>query len=176
MKPPNVLVIAEHDNHALKAATLVALGAAARLGDGIDVLVAGSDIEAITAQAARITGVRRVCAAKAHHLSCALPEDLAPLIAAMAPEYSHFIAGATSFGKNLMPRVAAVLDVAQISEVIAILSADTFVTPRYAGNVLATVRSSDPQKVLTIRNTAFTPASATERSAPIEVIEAGQPE
>ena len=169
------LVVAEHDNHALKAATLVALSAAARLGDGIDVLVAGSDIDAVTRQAARIDGVRRVCAAKAEHLGCALPEDLAPLIAAMAPAYSHLIAAATSFGKNLMPRVAAVLDVAQVSEVIAIHSTDTFVTPRYAGNVLATVRSSDPVKVLTIRAAAFTPATATDRSAPIEVVEAGEP-
>ena len=116
------LVIAEHDNHALKAATLVALTAAGRLGGNTDVLVAGSDIDAVTRQAAGIGGVTRVRRAKADYLSSALPEDLAPLIASMAPAYSHLIAGATSFGKNLMPRVAAVLDVAQISDVVAIHS------------------------------------------------------
>jgi electron transfer flavoprotein alpha subunit len=169
------LVVAEHDNQALKAATRVALTAAARLGSDVDVLVAGSDIDSVIRQAAAIGGVTRVRAAQADHLSSALPEDLAPLIAGMAPAYSHLIAAATSFGKNLMPRVAAVLDVAQVSDVVAIRSADTFVTPRYAGNVLATVRSSDTVKVLTIRTTAFAPATATDRIAPIEVVEAARP-
>jgi electron transfer flavoprotein alpha subunit len=169
------LVIAEHDSHALKAATLVALSAAGRLGGDVDVLVAGDDIDAVTQQAASIDGVRRVCAAQANHLSAALAEDLAPLIVGMASAYSHLLAGATSFGKNLMPRVAALLDVAQVSDVVAIESADTFVSPRYAGNVLATVRSADTTKVLTIRTTAFAPLAATDRSAPIERVDAGRP-
>jgi electron transfer flavoprotein alpha subunit len=169
------LVLAEHDNHALKAATLVAVAAAARLGGDVEILVAGNDIGAVARHAAGIAGVTKVRAAEAQHLSSALPEDLAPLITGMAPAYSHLVAGATSFGKNLMPRVAALLDVAQISDVVAVLSTDTFVRPMYAGNVLATVRSSDGVKVLTIRPTGFAPATATDRIAPIEVVEPGTP-
>jgi electron transfer flavoprotein alpha subunit len=169
------LVVAEHDDHALKAATLIALSAAAQLGGDVHVLVAGSDIDTVALQATGISGVTKVRVAKADHLSSALPEDFAPLIAEIAPAYSHLIAGATSFGKNLMPRVAALLDVAQVSDVVAIQSADTFVSPRYAGNILATVRSADTVKVLTIRTTAFAPAKATDRTAPIESVEAAQP-
>ena len=166
-----VLVIAEHDNQTLKTATLNAVTAAARLGDDIHVLVAGSQSAAVAEQAARIAGVTRVRSADATHYGHALAENLAALVVKIAPDYSHVIAPATTTAKNVMPRVAALLDVAQISEISAVESADTFVRPIYAGNVLAKVRSADPIKVITVRTTAFAAAPAEGGTAAIDALE-----
>ena len=166
-----VLVIAEHDNQTLKTATLNAVTAAARLGDDIHVLVAGSQSAAVAEQAARIAGVTRVRFADAAHYGHALAENLAALVVKIAPDYSHVIAPATTTAKNVMPRVAALLDVAQISEISAVESADTFVRPIYAGNVLAKVRSADPIKVITVRTTAFAAAPAEGGTAAIDALE-----
>ncbi|MFM0614395.1 FAD-binding protein [Paraburkholderia nemoris] len=166
-----VLVIAEHDNQTLKTATLNAVTAAARLGDDIHVLVAGSQSAAVAEQAARIAGVTRVRSADATHYGHALAENLAALVVKIAPDYSHVIAPATTTAKNVMPRVAALLDVAQISEISAVESADTFVRPIYAGNVLAKVRSADPIKVITVRTTAFAAAPAEGGTATIDALE-----
>ncbi|CAB3725159.1 Electron transfer flavoprotein subunit alpha [Paraburkholderia sediminicola] len=166
-----VLVIAEHDNQALKTATLNAVTAAARLGDDIHVLVAGSQSAVVAEQAARIAGVTRVRYADAVHYGHALAENLAALVVKIASDYSHVIASATTTAKNVMPRVAALLDVAQISEISAVESADTFVRPIYAGNVLAKVRSADPIKVITVRTTAFAAAPAEGGTAAIDALE-----
>src|SRR6266702_21676 len=165
-----VLVIAEHDNQVLKTATLNAVTAAARLGDDIHVLVAGSHNATVAEQAARIAGVTRVRLADAAHYGHALAENLAALVVKIAADYGHVIAPATTTAKNVMPRVAALLDVAQISEIVAVESADTFVRPIYAGNVLATVRSADPIKVITVRTTAFAAAPAEGGAAAIEAL------
>ncbi len=138
-----VLVIAEHDNQSLKGATLNTVTAAARLGDDVHILVAGYNCRAVAEQAAKVAGVTKVRLADAEHYAHPLAENWAPLVVGLAQGYSHLLAPATTTGKNLMPRVAALLDVAQISEIVAVESADTFVRPIYAGNVLATVRSAD---------------------------------
>jgi electron transfer flavoprotein alpha subunit len=166
-----VLVIAEHDNQTLRNATLNAITAAARVGDDIHVLVAGEQCAKVSEQAARVAGVTRVLAADAAHYGHALAENLAALIVKVAGQYSHIVAPATTTAKNVMPRVAALLDVAQISDVIAVESADTFVRPIYAGNVLATVRSADAIKVITVRTTAFAAAPAEGGAAAIEALE-----
>ncbi|MFL9932589.1 FAD-binding protein [Paraburkholderia sp. RL18-103-BIB-C] len=166
-----VLVIAEHDNQTLRNATLNAITAAARVGDDIHVLVAGEQCAKVSEQAARVAGVTRVLAADAAHYGHALAENLAALIVKVAGQYSHIVAPATTTAKNVMPRVAALLDVAQISDVIAVESADTFVRPIYAGNVLATVRSADAIKVITVRTTAFAAAPAEGGAAAIEELE-----
>jgi electron transfer flavoprotein alpha subunit len=166
-----ILVIAEHDNRSLKAATLNTVAAAQKIGGEIDVLVAGTDCGAAASQAAQLQGVARVKVADAAHYAAQTAENLGALIVANAAGYSHILAPATTCGKNLMPRVAALLDVAQISEITAVESADTFVRPIYAGNALATVRSADPIKVITVRTTAFD-AVATGGSAAIESISA----
>ena len=156
----SILVIAEHDNAALKAATLNTITAAAKLGGDVHVLVAGYDCEAVCLAAAKVAGVAKVRCAAARHYEAQLAENLAALVVANAAAYTHILAPATSFGKNVAPRVAALLDVAQVSDIIAVLGADTFVRPIYAGNALATVKSSDSVKVLTVRSTAFEAAAA----------------
>jgi electron transfer flavoprotein alpha subunit len=166
------LLIAEHDNKVLKPATRHALRAAARLGGDLRVLVAGSGCGEVARQAAALDGVARVQLVDAPHYADQLAENLAPLVAGLATGCSHVLAPATTFGKNLMPRVAALLDVAQISDIVAVQSADTFVRPIYAGNVLATVQSQDPVKVITVRTTAFDAAS-DGGSAPVEAAAAG---
>ncbi|MDN2709907.1 electron transfer flavoprotein subunit alpha/FixB family protein [Janthinobacterium sp. SUN118] len=155
-----ILVIAEHDHHSLRASTLNTLGAASLLGGEIHVLVAGSDCAAAAAQAAQLAGVAKVLLADAPHYAAQTAENLAALIVAHAAPCSHILAPAGTYGKNALPRVAALLDVAQISEISAVLSPDTFVRPIYAGNVLATVTSHDRVKVVTVRGTAFEPAGA----------------
>ena len=165
-----VLVLAEHDNAALKAPTLNAVAAAAKIGGEIHLLVAGAACAGAAAAAAKVAGVAKVLKADAPHLGHDLPENLAPLIAKLAPGYGHVVAAATTLGKNVMPRAAALLDAQQISDVIAIESADTFVRPIYAGNALATVMSADKVKVLTIRLTAFAAVAAEGGSAAIEAI------
>jgi electron transfer flavoprotein alpha subunit len=166
-----ILVIAEHDNAALKAATLNTVAAAQKIGGDIHVLVAGSGCAAAAQQAAGLQGVATVKVADAAHYAAQTAENLTALVIANAGGYSHILAPATTFGKNLAPRVAALLDVAQISEITAVESADTFVRPIYAGNALATVKSADAVKVITVRSTAFD-AVGTGGSAAIESIAA----
>ena len=151
----SILVIAEHDHAALKAATLNTVAAAAKLGGDIHVLVAGANCAGAAQAAAALAGVARVKLADAPLYAEQTAENIAALIVANAEGYTHIIAAATTFGKNLLPRVAALLDVAQISEICGIESPDTFIRPIYAGNALATVKSADRVKVITVRTTAF---------------------
>ena len=169
-----ILVIAEHDNAGLKAATLNTVSAAAKLGADIEVLVAGSGCAAAAQAAAQLTGVTKVKVADAAAYAEQGAENLAALLVGLvqAGGYSHVLAPATTYGKNVLPRVAALLDVAQISDIVAIESADTFVRPIYAGNALATVKSSDAVKVITVRTTAFD-AVGNGGSAAVETIAAG---
>ncbi|UCV11930.1 FAD-binding protein [Dechloromonas denitrificans] len=150
-----ILVIAEHDHASLKAATLNTVAAAAKIGGDIHVLVAGTACSGAAQQAAGLQGVSKVKVADAAHYQSQTAENLSALVIANAAGYSHILAPATTFGKNLLPRVAALLDVAQISEITGVESADTFVRPIYAGNALATVKSADAVKVITVRTTAF---------------------
>ena len=166
-----ILVIAEHDNQSLKAATLNTVTAAQKIGGDIHVLVAGADCAAAAQQAAALQGVAVVKLADAAQFAAQTAENLTALVVANAGGYSHILAPATTFGKNLAPRVAALLDVAQISEITAVESADTFVRPIYAGNALATVQSADAVKVITVRSTAFD-AVANGGSAAVEAIAA----
>ena len=166
-----VLLVAEHDNAGLKSATLHAATAARELGD-VTVLVAGSQCRAAAEAAARMAGVGRVLLADAAPYLHPLAETLAPLVAGLARNHSHVLAPATTFGKNLMPRVAALLDVAQVSDIVAIEGPDTFVRPIYAGNALVTLRARDAIKVLTVRATAFEAAPASGVSAAIETVPA----
>ncbi len=166
-----ILVIAEHDNASLKPATLNAVTAAAKLGGEIHVLVAGSACAAAAEAAAKIAGVAKVRVADAAHYADQSAENLAALVIANAAGYSHIVAPATTGGKNFLPRVAALLDVAQISDIVAVEAADTFVRPIYAGNVLATVQSADAVKVITVRTTAFE-AAGEGGSAAIEALAA----
>jgi len=164
----SVLVVAEHDNRSIRPSTLNAIAAAAKIGGDICVLVAGFECEAAAKAAAAIAGVKRVLRADAPQYKEGLAESLQAIIVANAPPHSHILAPATSFGKNVMPRVAAALDVQQISDIVAVKSPDTFVRPIYAGNALATVQSSDFVKVITVRTTGFDAVAATGGSAPIE--------
>ena len=164
-----ILVIAEHDHQSLKAATLNTIAAAQKIGGDIHVLVAGMACNGAAQQAAQYQGVSAVKVADAAHYQSQTAENVAALVIANAASYSHILAPASTFGKNMLPRVAAVLDVAQISEIIAVESPDTFVRPIYAGNALATVQSADKIKVITVRATAFD-AAATGNNAPIESI------
>ena len=169
----SILVIAEHDNAGLKAATLNAVTAAAKIGGEVHILVAGFGCGAVAEQASKVAGVARVKLADAAHYGDQTGENLAAQIVANASGYSHILASATSIGKNTLPRVAALLDVAQISEIIAVVDADTFVRPIYAGNALATVKSADATKVITVRTTGFDAAAATGGSAAVETVAAG---
>lgn len=167
-----VLVVAEHDNAGLRPATLNTVTAAAKLGE-VTVLVAGSGCRAAADAAAKIKGVAKVLLADGQALDHGLAENLAPMVVALARQFSHVLAPATTFGKNLLPRVAALLDVAQISEITGIEDADTFVRPIYAGNALATVKSADAIKVITVRITAFDAAQPTGGNAAVEDTAAG---
>ena len=166
-----ILVIAEHDHQQLKAATLNTVTAASRIGGDVHVLVAGSACSGAAQQAAQLQGVTTVKVADAAHYQNQTAENLSALIIAQAGGYSHILAPATTFGKNVLPRVAALLDVGQISEITGVESADTFIRPIYAGNALATVQSADKIKVITVRSTAFDAAPAGG-SAAIEAIAA----
>ncbi|MFA4913658.1 MAG: electron transfer flavoprotein subunit alpha/FixB family protein [Burkholderiaceae bacterium] len=165
------LVIAEHDNVELKGATLNAVAAGAKLGGDVHVLVAGKGAQAVAEAAAKISGVAKVLHADAPHLADGLAENLAAQVLALASNYSHIVFPATASGKNVAPRVAAKLDVAQISDIIAIESPDTFQRPIYAGNAIATVQASDAVKVLTVRTTGFDPVAADGGSAAIESVD-----
>ncbi len=167
----SVLVIAEHDNTALKPATLNTVTAAKALGQELVILVAGSQCGAAAQAAAAIPGVSKVLVADNEAYAHQLPESMGALIADIGNSYSHILAAATTTGKNLMPRVAALLDVAQVSDIVEVKSEDTFVRPIYAGNALATVQSSDAVKVITVRATAFEESEATGNSAAVEALD-----
>ncbi|MDP3289931.1 MAG: FAD-binding protein [Methyloversatilis sp.] len=171
----NILVIAEHDNAALRPATLNTITAAVKIGGDITVLVAGHGCAAAASAAAAVAGVTKVLTADAPQFAHALAEDVAALVLTLAAGYTHLLAPASSFGKSFMPRVAALLDVAQVSDIVAVESADTFVRPIYAGNALATVQSRDTIKVVTVRATAFDPAPAAGGSAAIVAIQPPAP-
>ncbi|RXV67339.1 electron transfer flavoprotein subunit alpha/FixB family protein [Burkholderia stabilis] len=171
-----ILVLAEHDDASIKAATLNAVAAAHALnaagGGDVHVLVAGHNAQAAAEAAARIAGVAKVLLADAPQLANGLAENVEATVVSIAAHYSHIVAPATAYGKNVAPRIAAKLDVAQISEITAVVAADTFERPIYAGNAIATVQSSDPVKVITVRATGFDPAAAVGGNAAIEKIEA----
>ena len=169
----SILVIAEHDNANLKPAVLNTLAAAARIGGEIHVLVAGEGCAAAAQAAAAAAGVTRVRVADGPAYRHGLAENVADLTVSIAREYTHVLAPATAFGKNLAPRVAALLDVAQVSDIVAVESADTFVRPIYAGNAMATVQSADPVKVITVRATGFDPVPASGGSGVVEALTAG---
>ena len=175
----SVLVLAEHDNRALKPATLNAVTAASEIvaklsgaaGADVHILVAGKECRPVAEAATQVAGVAKVLLADDAAYEHGIAENLAPLVVKLAANYSHVLAPATTSGKNLMPRVAALLDVMQISDISAVEGPDTFVRPIYAGNALATVQSKDKIKIITVRGTAFAPAAATGGNAAIETIE-----
>jgi len=171
----SVLVLAEHDNRTLKPATLNAVTAASEIakaaGGDVHILVAGKGCRPVAEAAAQIAGAAKVLLADDAAYEHGIAENLAPLVVKLAANYSHVLAPATTSGKNLMPRVAALLDVMQISDISAVEGPDTFVRPIYAGNALATVQSKDKIKIITVRGTAFAPAAATGGNAAIETIE-----
>ena len=167
-----VLVVAEHDNKTVRKATLNTVAAAKKLGSDIHVLIAGHQAGEAAKAAAAVSGVSKVLLADAAQLGEFLAENVAALVVSLAKGYSHILAPATSNGKNVMPRVAALLDVQQISDICAVESADTFVRPIYAGNALATVKSKDPIKIITVRTTAFDAVSPSGGSAAVENVAA----
>jgi len=164
----SILVIAEHDNQTLKSATLHALAAATQIGGDVDLLVAGSDCQSVAAEAAAIPGVRKVLVADAPAYGHHLAENLSRLVADLAEGYGYLLTPSTTTGKDFMPRVAAHLVVEQISDVMAVVGPDTFRRPIYAGNAIATVQSSDPIKVMTVRTTSFEAVETSGGSATIE--------
>ncbi len=168
----SILVIAEHDNQTIKSATLNTVAAALQCGDDVHLLVAGSNAKAAADAAAQIAGVKKVLLADAAYFGEGLAENIADEVVSIAGNYSHILAPATAYGKNIAPRVAALLDVAQISDITKVDSADTFERPIYAGNAIATVQSTDKVKVITVRSTGFDPAAATGGSAAVESVAA----
>ncbi|MBC3927698.1 electron transfer flavoprotein subunit alpha/FixB family protein [Undibacterium sp. CY21W] len=166
------LVIAEHDNAGLKGSTLNTVTAATQCGGDVHVLIAGSNAGTAAAEAAKIAGVSKVLHADAAHFADGLAENVAEQVLAVAAGYSHILAPATAYGKNILPRVAAKLDVSQISEITKVDAPDTFERPIYAGNAIATVQSTDAVKVITVRTTGFDAAAATGGSAAVETISA----
>ena len=168
----SALVVAEHDNHSIKPATRVAAAAAEAIGGGFDVLVAGEDCAAAAEEAARIAGVGKALLADQPAYGHQLAENLAPLVAELGAAYSHILAAHTTTGKNFLPRVAALLDVAQISDIVEVVDAATFKRPIYAGNAIATVRSKDSVKVVSVRGTAYDPVAAQGGSGAVEAVAA----
>ena len=166
----SILVIAEHDNKAIKPSTLNTVGAAVQLGGDVLLLVAGNGSGPVAEAGARIAGISRVLHAEAAHYEHALAEELAPLVVACSEDVSHILAPASTFGKNLVPRVAALLDVGMVADIVGIKSADTFVRPIYAGNALATVRNNDAVKAISVRTTNFDAAAAEGGTAVIEPV------
>ncbi|CAG9188830.1 Electron transfer flavoprotein subunit alpha [Paraburkholderia caribensis] len=167
-----ILVIAEHDNAALKAATLNTVGAAQKIGGDIHLLVAGHNAQGAAGAAAKVAGVSKVLLADAPQLAEGLAENIEATVLNIAKNYSHILAPATAYGKNIAPRIAAKLDVAQISEITAVVGADTFERPIYAGNAIAMIQSQDPIKVITVRATGFDPVAPEGGSASIGKIDA----
>jgi electron transfer flavoprotein alpha subunit len=167
-----ILVIAEHDNVSIKAATLNTVAAGQKIGGDVQVLIAGHNAQSAADAAAKIAGVSKVLLADAPHLADGLAENIEASVLNIVKDYTHVLAPASAYGKNIAPRIAAKLDVAQISEITAVVSADTFERPIYAGNAIATVQSSDPIKVITVRATGFDAVAAEGGSAAVEKIEA----
>ncbi|MCY4129968.1 MAG: FAD-binding protein [Gammaproteobacteria bacterium] len=167
----SVLVVADHDNEALKPVTLVSLAAAAEIGGDVDVLVAGQNCEGVANEAAQIGGVNKVLVADAEAYAHALPENVAPLVVTLSENYSHLLTAHTTTGKNFMPRVAAALDVQMISDIMGVDSEDTFKRLIYAGNAIATVKTRDEKKVLTVRGTGFDGVAPDGGSASVDTIE-----
>jgi electron transfer flavoprotein alpha subunit len=166
------LVLVEHESGHIKDATLAAVTAASKLGE-VHALVAGKDIDGVAQAAAKIAGVGKVHVADAAHLEHQLAEDVAPVAAALMADHEAFLAPATTTGKNIAPRVAALLDVMQISDILSVEGEDTFTRPIYAGNAIATVKSKDAKKVITVRGTAFEKAAAEGGSGTVEAVDAG---
>lgn len=164
----SILVIAEHDNQSLKGATLNAMTAASKIGGDVHIAVIGANLGAVAQAAARVAGVSKVLTFDDAALAEQTSEAVAAQILSVANQYSHIIAAASSMAKSVLPRVAAKLDVAQVSEIVEVVSADTFVRPIYAGNVMATVQSSDAVKVITVRTTGFDAAAATGGTASVD--------
>ena len=164
----SILVVAEHDNSELKAPTLVTLAAAKAIGGDVDLLVAGTGVEGVSQQAAAVPGVSKVIQADNSAYENQLAENIASLVEQIADGYTHILAAHTTNGKNFLPRVAASLGVAQISDIVSVESEDTFKRPIYAGNAIATVRSTDPVKVISVRGTAYDPVASEGGSASIE--------
>ena len=167
-----VLVLAEHNNSALGGATLNAASAALEIGGDVDILVAGFECSEVAKSACEVKGIRKVICADSLCYAHSLAEDLASLIVNIAGDYEHLLAASTTTGKNVMPRVAALLDTGQISDIISVLSSDTFTRPIYAGNIIATVQATDDKKVITVRTTGFDAASETGGTAVVQMIEA----
>ena len=167
----SILVIAEHDNNELKVATLNTVAAASEIGGDIEILIAGNECEDVANQAAQIPGVQKILLADKPAYANFLPENIGSLVAEIGSSYTHILTPATANGKNFLPRVAASLDVAQVSDISAVVSQDTFERPIYAGNCIATVQSTDSVKVITVRTTGFDACEATGGSAPIEVVD-----
>ena len=167
----STLVVAEHSNDALRPATLIVVAAAKVLGNGFDILIAGEGCAGAAEEAAKIADVGKVIVADNAAYGHQLPENVAPLVAEVGASYSHILAAHTTTGKNFLPRVAAALDVAQISDIVGIDSEDTFKRPIYAGNAIATVKSNDPIKVVSVRGTAYDPAPAEGGSGTIEALD-----
>lgn len=169
-----VLVLAEHNNTDLNPATLNAVAAAVQMSDTVDILVAGVGCASAAEAAAKVVGVGKVLLADAAHYDYGLAENVAPLIAKLAASYTHLVAASTTSGKNIMPRAAALLDVAQISDIVAVESQSTFKRPIYAGNIIATVESLDEKKVITVRTTGFDPVAAEGGNAVVENIDSAE--
>ncbi len=168
----SVLVIAEHDNSSLKTFSLNAINAASKIDADIHVLVAGSKCENVCKKVAEVPLVKKVLQSDSTNYENYLAENLTPLVVKLADKYTHIVASANTFGKNFMPRVAALLDTSQISDIMKVNDSETFVRPIYAGNAFATVKSNDKKKCITIRPTSFDPAPTSGGSAPIEKIDA----
>ena len=166
----SILVLAEHDNNELNPATLNAVAAAAQVGGDIDILVAGSGCGAVADAAAKVAGVNKVLCADSAEYANGIAENMIPLIMSVVDGYSHLMAAATTYGKNILPGVAALKDVAQISDIIRVDDADTFQRPIYAGNALATVKSGEALKVITVRTTSFEAVTAEGGSAAVESV------
>ncbi len=164
----SILILAEHDHQSIKPVTLNVVTAARQIDADVHILIAGTDCSAAADEASKIHGITKVLKSDAPELSHRLAENLTPIIVGLADSYSHILAPATTFGKNVMPRVAALLDTQQISDISAIHDADTFDRPFYAGNAIATVKSSDAKKVITVRGTAFDPTKSEGGTSPIE--------
>ena len=167
----SILVIAEHDNSELKVATLNAVAAGMEIGGDIDILIAGSDCDAVADAASQIPGINQILLANKESYKNALAENIGNLVVELADGYSHIVTAATSNGKNFMPRVAAKLDVSQVSDISAVVSEDTFERPIYAGNCIATVQSTDSVKVITVRTTGFDACASTGGSATITQVD-----
>ena len=167
----SILVIAEHDNTNLKGATLNTLAAAKEIGDEITLLVAGSDIASVTSEAQQLNGITKILACDDDLYKNSLAEELSNLVVSLANSFSYILAPATTFGKNLLPRISAKLDVQQISDIISVESEDAFKRPIYAGSCIATVKSNDTVKLITVRSTAFDPVATDNSDVPVESVD-----